>query len=133
MDGVRGGEADAEGAPVAALPPSPATGPEPRQPARRPPAQQKPYLPPRRFRAEIDAALAEAPADDPLAWFRCFGLAYLCWAMRNPAHFEIISRGRYFDHDKAGELSRDNAERIDTTRRMLAETFERGQLCTPEL
>ncbi|WP_249779854.1 TetR/AcrR family transcriptional regulator [Bradyrhizobium sediminis] len=60
----------------------------------------------RRFRAEIDAALAEAPAADPLARFRALGLAYLRWAMRNPAHFEIISSGRYFDHDRAAGLSR---------------------------
>src|ERR1700719_138508 len=33
----------------------------------------------RRFRAEIDVALATAPADDPLARLRCFGLAYLRW------------------------------------------------------
>ena len=38
----------------------------------------------RRFRAEIEAALAKAPADDPLARFRALGLAYLRWAMRNP-------------------------------------------------
>src|ERR1700737_4201030 len=31
----------------------------------------------RRFRAEIDVALVTAPASDPLARFRCFGLAYL--------------------------------------------------------
>lgn len=42
----------------------------------------------RRFRAEIDAALAEAPAGDPLARFRALGLAYLRWATPNPAHFE---------------------------------------------
>ena len=48
----------------------------------------------RRFRAEIEAALAEVPAGDPLARFRCLGLAYLRWAMRNPTHFEIISSGR---------------------------------------
>src|SRR5271165_2056297 len=41
----------------------------------------------RRFRAEIDAALADAPAGDPLARFRSFGRAYLRWAMRNPTHF----------------------------------------------
>ena len=51
----------------------------------------------RRFRAEIDAALAGAPANDPLKCFRSFGLAYLRWAMKNPAHFEIISTGRHFD------------------------------------
>src|SRR5258708_23508137 len=44
----------------------------------------------RRFRAEIEAALAEAPAGDPLGRFRCFGIAYLRLAMRNPNHFEII-------------------------------------------
>jgi AcrR family transcriptional regulator len=82
----------------------------------------------RRFRGEIDAALAEAPAADPLARFRAFGMAYLRWAMRNPAHFEIISSGRYFDHDKAAGLSRDNAELIGTIERTLAEAFALGQL-----
>src|SRR5205085_11061296 len=48
----------------------------------------------RRFRAEIEQALADAPADDPLGRFRCIGLAYLRWAMRNPTHFEIISSRR---------------------------------------
>src|SRR5260221_13410118 len=66
----------------------------------------------RRFRAEIDAALSEAPADDPLARFRSFGLAYLRWAMRNPAHFEIISNGRFFDHGRATPLSRDQGRVI---------------------
>src|SRR5258708_19639499 len=50
----------------------------------------------RRFRVEIEAALAAAPAGDPLARFRCIGLAYLRWAVRNPAHFEIISSGKDF-------------------------------------
>jgi AcrR family transcriptional regulator len=87
----------------------------------------------RRFRAEIDAALAEAPPDDPLARFRKLGLAYLRWAMRNPAHFEIISSGRYFDHDQAAELSRDNAELIGLTGRLLAEAFAAGQLRSVDL
>jgi AcrR family transcriptional regulator len=87
----------------------------------------------RRFRAEIEVALAEAPAGDPLARFRCIGLAYLRWAMRNPAHFEIISSGRYFDHDKATELSRDNSEVIDMTERALAEAGAHGQLRPSDL
>jgi len=87
----------------------------------------------RRFRAEIDAALAETPAGDPLARFRGLGLAYLRWAMRNPAHFEIISSGRYFAHDEAGELSRDNAELIGMTERLLAEAFALGQLRVVDL
>jgi AcrR family transcriptional regulator len=82
----------------------------------------------RRFRAEIELALAGAPAADPLARFRSFGLAYLRWAMRNPAHFEVISSGRFFDHDKAAGLSRDNAEVIGMTERTLAEAFAQGQL-----
>ncbi len=82
----------------------------------------------RRFRAEIEAALADAPADDPLKRFRSFGLAYLRWALKNPAHFEIISSGRHFDHDGAGALSRDNAELIALTERLLTDAFEKGQL-----
>src|SRR5882672_8457744 len=87
----------------------------------------------RRFRAEIEAALAEVPANDPLRRFRSFGLAYLRWAMRNPAHFEIISSGRYFDHDGAANLSRDNAELIGMIERMLAQAFAAGALRTSEL
>jgi AcrR family transcriptional regulator len=87
----------------------------------------------RRFRGEIDRALAEAPASDPLKCFRAFGLAYLRWAMRNPAHFEIISSGRHFDHDGAAALSRDNAELIALTEQMLADAFEKGQLRSGEL
>ena len=87
----------------------------------------------RRFRAEIELALAEAPAGDPLARFRRLGLAYMRWAMRNPTHFEIISSRRFFDHDKAAGVSRDNAELIGLTERTLAEAFALGQLRSPDL
>jgi AcrR family transcriptional regulator len=87
----------------------------------------------RRFRTEIDAALAQAPRADPLARFRALGLAYLRWAMRNPAHFEIISSGKYFDHDQAAALSRDNAEVIGMTERILAEAAALGQLRSADL
>src|SRR6266508_4557850 len=87
----------------------------------------------RRFRAEIEAALAEAPAGDPLGRFRCLGLAYLRWAMRNPTHFEIISSRRFFDHDKAADVSSDNAELIELTERTLAEAFAAGQLRSADL
>jgi AcrR family transcriptional regulator len=87
----------------------------------------------RRFRVEIETALREAPADDPLLRFRSLGFAYLRWAMRNPAHFEIISTGRYFDHDRAGSLSRDNAGLIAMTERTLSEAFARGQLRITDL
>src|SRR3954452_7258953 len=87
----------------------------------------------RRFRAEIEVALSEAPAGDPLARFRCLGLAYLRWALRNPTHFEIISSRRFFDHDRAANVSRDNTELIDMTERALAEAFARGQLRASDL
>lgn len=87
----------------------------------------------RRFRVEIDTVLAEAPASDPLSRFRSFGLAYLRWAMRNPAHFEIISTGRYFNHDGAAALSRDNAELIAIVERLLEDALAQGQLRPSDL
>ena len=87
----------------------------------------------RRFRAEIEAALAEATPGDPLGRFRRLGLAYMRWAMKNPTHFEIISSRRFFDHDKSAGVSQDNAELIELTERTLAEAFAAGQLRSPDL
>lgn len=87
----------------------------------------------RRFQAEIDTALAGAPADDPLQQFRCLGIAYLHWATRNPTHFEVISSRRLFDHDKSGAVSADNAEVVSRTERILKEAHARGQLGTSDL
>jgi hypothetical protein len=53
--------------------------------------------------------------------------------MKNPAHFEIISSGRHFDHDAAAALSRDNAELVALSEEMLAEAFEKGQLKPADL
>lgn len=87
----------------------------------------------RRFRAEIEAALADAPAGDPLGRFRSLGLAYLRWAMRNPTHFEVISSRRLFDHDRAAAVSSDNAELIALTEQTLADAFAAGQLRPADL
>jgi AcrR family transcriptional regulator len=87
----------------------------------------------RRFRVEIEAALAQAPSGDPLTRFRSFGLGYLRWAMRNPAHFEIISTGKWFDHGASAGLSRDNAELIGMTERLLAEASATGALRVADL
>ncbi|WP_298885081.1 TetR/AcrR family transcriptional regulator [uncultured Bradyrhizobium sp.] len=87
----------------------------------------------RRFRVEIEAALAEAASADPLARFRAFGVAYVRWAMHNPAHFEIISTGRYFAYDSSAELTRDNAELVALTERMLAEAASQGLLRSADL
>jgi AcrR family transcriptional regulator len=82
----------------------------------------------RRFRAEIDATLAESPQGDPLARLRAFGIAYLRWAIRNPAHFEIISSGRLFDYDSSAELLRDNAEVIGAMAATIEQASAQGQL-----
>jgi AcrR family transcriptional regulator len=82
----------------------------------------------RRFRAEIEVALKEVPPGDPLGRFRAFGIAYLRWAMGNPAHFEIISSGRLFDYDNSDDLLRDNAELIGMIEHTLKEAFAEGQL-----
>ena len=87
----------------------------------------------RRFRIELEAALAPVPADDPLARFRALGLGYLRWAMQNPEHFEVISNGRLFDHDGAATVSRDNSELIAMTERLLAEAFAKGALRISDL
>ena len=82
----------------------------------------------RRFRAEIEASLADAPPGDPLGRFRRLGMAYLSWAMKNPTHFEIISSRRFFDHDRSAGVTSDNAELIALTERLLAEAISAGQL-----
>ena len=87
----------------------------------------------RRFRSEIQVALAAAPPDDPLAQIRSLGLGYLRWAMKNPAHFEIISTGRYFTHESSAALTRDNAEVIAMTEAMLTEAAEQGLLRSSDL
>lgn len=87
----------------------------------------------RRFRVEIEAALADAPSDDPLGRFRCLGIAYLRWATKNPTHFEIISSRRFFDHDRSAGVSSDNAKLIGLTERTLAEAFSAGQLGAHDL
>jgi AcrR family transcriptional regulator len=87
----------------------------------------------RRFRTEIDKALAKAPADDPLQRFRFLGRAYLDWAMCNPTHFEVISSRRLFAHEKSAAVTRDNNEVVGLTERILKEAHARGQLGPSDL
>jgi AcrR family transcriptional regulator len=87
----------------------------------------------RRFRVEIDKALAKAPADDPLQQFRCLGRAYLDWAIRNPTHFEVISSRRLFEHEKSAAVAHDNAEVIGLTERILRDAHAKGQLGPSDL
>lgn len=87
----------------------------------------------RRFRVSIAAAIAGTPADDPLARFRAFGMAYMRWAMTNPAHFEVISSGKYFSHDQSEALREDNDELIAMTEQLLTDALEQGQLRSSDL
>lgn len=87
----------------------------------------------RRFRSAIAAAIAETSSEDPLVRFRAFGLAYLRWAMKNPAHFEVISSGKYFAHDQSAVVREDNAELIDMTGQLLSGAQDRGQLRSADL
>ncbi|WP_445493118.1 TetR/AcrR family transcriptional regulator [Rhodopseudomonas sp. RCAM05734] len=87
----------------------------------------------RLFRAELAEAIADTPTTDPLARFRALGLAYLRWAIQNPAHFEVISSGKYFTHDQSAEVSADNGELVGMTGRLLAEAAGQGQLRDADL
>jgi len=87
----------------------------------------------RRFRAEIDAALSDLPADAPLQRLRALAVAYFRWAMRNPAHFEIISTRSAFDHQTSVSVAQDNAELIAMTERLLAEAARRGDMAEIDL
>jgi AcrR family transcriptional regulator len=87
----------------------------------------------RRFRAEIEVALRDASAHDPMARFRAIGLAYLRWAMRNPMYFEVISDGRVFNHEDSGALADDNKEIMALVDRALAEAVQQGQLAAGDV
>ena len=82
----------------------------------------------RRFRAEIDAALVAAPAERPLQRLRAIALAYLRWAMRNPAYFEVHSTQRLFDFDSATALHADDREIRAATQATVAEAARQGLL-----
>jgi AcrR family transcriptional regulator len=86
----------------------------------------------RRFRGEIDTALAAAPAGDPLARLKAFGLGYLRWALRNPAHFHILSTRGIFDLEGADALREDNARIISLVEETLAAACRLGLLRTAE-
>jgi hypothetical protein len=63
----------------------------------------------RRFRAEIAAALEGCGSEHPLGRLRAIGVAYLRWAMGNPAHFQVISARRLIEFEGSPALMRDNA------------------------
>jgi AcrR family transcriptional regulator len=82
----------------------------------------------RRFRAEIAGALDAVTTDDPLARFSAIGAAFLRWAIRNPAHFQVISTRSLIDFDGSASLVRDNDEIRTITEEAVAEARNRGLL-----
>ena len=82
----------------------------------------------RRFKAEIDRAVARTSAADPLGRLRAIARTYLRWAMRNPAHFEVHSTQRLFDFDQATSLHRDDDAIRAITRKTVQDAADAGLL-----
>jgi AcrR family transcriptional regulator len=82
----------------------------------------------RRFKAEIDAALGSTSAGDPLERLRAIARAYVHWALRNPAYFEVHSTARLFDFDRATALHADDNAIREVTRRTVQDAADAGLL-----
>ena len=82
----------------------------------------------RRFRAEIEAALAEAPAGDPLARFRAWGWPICAGRCATRPISRSSPAAGFSTTTGPSRVSRDNAELIDLTERTLADAFAAGQL-----
>jgi len=81
-----------------------------------------------RFKAEIDRAVARTSAHEPLERLRAIARAYLHWAMRNPAHFEVHSTQRLFDFDQAMTLQADDNAIRTVTRQTVQDAADAGML-----
>jgi len=81
-----------------------------------------------RFKSEIDRAVARTSARDPLERLRAIARAYLRWAMRNPAHFEVHSTQRLFDFDQATTLRDDDNAIRAITRETVQDAADAGLL-----
>jgi AcrR family transcriptional regulator len=80
-----------------------------------------------RFVAEIDLTLDAAAGDDPLMRYRAVGVAFLRWAIANPAHFQVISARTVIDFEGSTLRSRNEAIRT-RIRALMAEAQKAGLL-----
>jgi AcrR family transcriptional regulator len=87
----------------------------------------------KRLVAEVEAALAAAPADDPLERYRAIGDAYLRWASENPTHFAIVSQRGLIDYAGSPSLGPDNDGLQAKMNELLREAERRGELRTDRL
>ncbi len=79
-----------------------------------------------RFKAEVTAALAAAPAEDPVAGLKAMGGALVRWALKNPTHFKVLSDRTLIDFDGSAFLPAANREIQDLQAALIAEGQARG-------
>jgi hypothetical protein len=87
----------------------------------------------RRFRAEIDLAMAEVPDADPLVRLSALALAYLRWALRNPQFFAILGDRGGLDLDRSPGLREGLAQVYAIVPRLLEEAGAQGLLRSDDL
>ncbi|HEY3948158.1 TetR/AcrR family transcriptional regulator [Phenylobacterium sp.] len=87
----------------------------------------------RRFRAEIDAAMAGSDSGDPLVRLGALARAYLRWAVRHPTFFEILGDRRLLDLSASKTLERDLAEAQALVVDLLAAASAQGLLRSDDL
>ncbi len=87
----------------------------------------------RRFRAEIDAAMATVADKDPLVRFSALAAAYLRWSVRNPTLFDILGDRRTLDLESSQTLRRDLAEIQALVMELLSEASAQGLLRSDDL
>jgi AcrR family transcriptional regulator len=80
-----------------------------------------------RFVAEIDLALGAAAGENALMRYRAVGVAFLRWAIGNPAHFQVISARAVIDFEGSTLRSRNEAIRARTNA-LMAEAQTSGLL-----
>ncbi len=82
----------------------------------------------RRFRVEIEEALAAAANSGPLTRMAALGAAYLRWASRNPTAFRVVSTRELIDYEGSDYLRRDNEALRATIAGLMREAGQARQL-----
>ena len=82
----------------------------------------------RRFRAEVETAMAGVAGEDAIVRLRAMGLAYIRWAIANPTLFEILGNRRTLDLTGSRALRADIAELSSLVVNLLTEAGAAGLL-----
>jgi AcrR family transcriptional regulator len=86
-----------------------------------------------RFKAEVLAAMAEVPADDPIAGLKALGGALVRWAVTNPTHFKVLSDRALIDFEGSTVLPAANSEIQAIHQGLLADAQARGLIRPTDL